>query len=62
VRFRPVHPSAIRTPEFFERVHPLWFRYFMIDATCAFHGEPFFGQDRLEVLLWWLRQHGLAER
>ena len=30
--------------------------------TCAFHGEPFFGQDRLDVLLWRLRQHGLRER
>ena len=32
VRFRPVHPIAIRNPEFFERVHPLWTRYFMIDV------------------------------
>jgi 2-hydroxychromene-2-carboxylate isomerase len=30
--------------------------------TCAFRGEPFFGQDRLDVLLWRLRQHGLSER
>jgi 2-hydroxychromene-2-carboxylate isomerase len=30
--------------------------------TCAFEGEPFFGQDRLDVLLWRLRQKGLAER
>lgn len=30
--------------------------------TCAFNGEPFFGQDRLDVLLWRLKQHGLAER
>jgi 2-hydroxychromene-2-carboxylate isomerase len=184
VRFRPVYPIAIRTPEFFERVNPLWFKYFMIDVhrvaeflgipfrwprpdpivqefrdgrpttaphqpyihrltrlgvaaeergrgiafareasaviwggteswhegdhlaraaqragldwadleraaaaetarieavieqnqkdheaaghwgvpTCAFRGEPFFGQDRLDVLLWRLRQHGLRER
>ncbi len=184
VRFRPVHPIAIRTPEFFERVHPLWVRYFMLDVhrvaeflglpfrwprpdpvaqearngrlvtaeaqpyihrltrigvaaeergcgiafanqvsaliwggtenwhqgdqlaqaarragldlaeldraaetqtarieaaieqnqkdheaaghwgvpTCAFRGEPFFGQDRLDLLLWRLRQHGLKER
>jgi 2-hydroxychromene-2-carboxylate isomerase len=32
VRFRPVYPIAIRTPEFFDNVHPLWFRYFMIDV------------------------------
>ena len=30
--------------------------------TCVFRGEPFFGQDRLDVLLWRLRQHGLRER
>lgn len=30
--------------------------------TCAFEGEPFFGQDRLDVLLWRLKQHGLRER
>jgi len=185
VNFRPVYPIAIRTPEFFERVHPLWTGYFMRDVfrvaemlklpfkwpspdpvvqalgangrprtattqpyihrltrlgalaaqqgdgiafadeiarviwggtenwhegehlaqaaaragfdlaamdeavardderldaaiadnqaaheraghwgvpTCAFEGEPFFGQDRLDVLLWRLRQHGLTER
>ena len=30
--------------------------------TCAFRGEPFFGQDRLDVLLWRLRQAGVTER
>ena len=30
--------------------------------TCAFRGEPFFGQDRLAVLLWRLQQEGLAQR
>jgi 2-hydroxychromene-2-carboxylate isomerase len=184
VVFRPVYPIAVRTPEFFDNVHPLWFSYFMTDVhrvaqflelpfawprpdpiaqelrdgrprtaavqphihrltrlgvvaaeqgrgmafadavartiwggtenwhegdhlaraaeraglnlaeldafavrdvdrleaaieanqqahtaaghwgvpTCAFRGEPFFGQDRLDVLLWRLRQHGLTER
>ena len=28
----------------------------------VFNGEPFFGQDRLDLLIWRLRQHGLAER
>jgi 2-hydroxychromene-2-carboxylate isomerase len=32
VNFRVVYPIAIRTPEFFDNVHPLWFRYFMIDV------------------------------
>jgi 2-hydroxychromene-2-carboxylate isomerase len=31
VRFRPVLPIAVRTPDFFQRVHPLWFGYFMTD-------------------------------
>lgn len=30
--------------------------------TCAFQGEPFFGQDRLDVLMWRLKRHGLKER
>jgi len=30
--------------------------------TCAFNGEPFFGQDRLDVLLWKLNQAGLETR
>jgi 2-hydroxychromene-2-carboxylate isomerase len=30
--------------------------------TCAFQGEPFFGQDRLDVMLWRLQQAGLQPR
>ena len=30
--------------------------------TMVFEGEPFFGQDRLELLLWRLRQSGLRPR
>ena len=30
--------------------------------TMVFEGEPFFGQDRLDVLLWRLKQRGLAPR
>ena len=30
--------------------------------TTAFNGEPFFGQDRLDVLLWRLKQNGLEKR
>jgi hypothetical protein len=26
----------------------------------VFAGEPFFGQDRLDLLVWRLEQHGLA--
>jgi len=30
--------------------------------TCAFEGEPFFGQDRIDVLQWRLQQKGLQLR
>jgi|SRR6185369_13707306 len=30
--------------------------------TMAFQGEPFFGQDRIDLLLWRLQQHGLQRR
>jgi 2-hydroxychromene-2-carboxylate isomerase len=30
--------------------------------TFVFRGEPFFGQDRIDLLLWRLRQHGLKPR
>jgi 2-hydroxychromene-2-carboxylate isomerase len=30
--------------------------------TCVFEGEPFFGQDRLDLLEWRMLQRGLAER
>jgi hypothetical protein len=40
------------------------------DNTCehtgvplfVFKGEPFFGQDRMDMLIWRLKQHGLTER
>jgi 2-hydroxychromene-2-carboxylate isomerase len=30
--------------------------------TMVFEGEPFFGQDRLDVLLWRLKENGLKQR
>jgi 2-hydroxychromene-2-carboxylate isomerase len=30
--------------------------------TMVFKGEPFFGQDRIDLLLWRLQQHGLQRR
>jgi len=30
--------------------------------TMVFEGEPFFGQDRIYLLIWRLRQHGVAPR
>jgi hypothetical protein len=28
----------------------------------VFQGEPFFGQDRIELLVWRMKQHGLRPR
>ena len=43
VCFRPVYPIAIRTPEFFDNIHPLWPRYFMVDVhrVAEFLNLPF---------------------
>jgi 2-hydroxychromene-2-carboxylate isomerase len=30
--------------------------------TMVFRGEPFFGQDRIDLLVWRLKQHGLRRR
>lgn len=30
--------------------------------TFVFNGEPFFGQDRIDLLIWRMKQHGLEER
>ncbi|MEM7016921.1 MAG: DsbA family protein, partial [Pseudomonadota bacterium] len=30
--------------------------------TLVFQDEPFFGQDRLDIFIWRLQQHGLTER
>lgn len=32
INFRPVYPIAVRTPEFFHGVDPLWFSYFLTDV------------------------------
>lgn len=45
VCFRPVYPIAIRTPEFFNTVNPLWGRYFAIDLRRV--------ADFLEIPLTW---------
>jgi 2-hydroxychromene-2-carboxylate isomerase len=40
---RPVYPLAIREPDFFERNHPNWLRYTMLDMfrVAQFEGIPF---------------------
>ena len=43
LRLRPVLPIAVRTPEFFDRVHPLWPMYLLRDTMriAQFLGLPF---------------------
>ncbi len=47
VNFRPVYPIAIRTPEFFHKVQPQWFSYFMTDVfrVAEYLGLPFVWPD-----------------
>jgi 2-hydroxychromene-2-carboxylate isomerase len=42
-RVRPVYPLAVRTPEFFDSLDPLWFSYFLADIhrEAAFRGLQF---------------------
>ena len=44
IRVRPVYPLAIRKPEFFKSVNPLWLPYLVIDCKriAEFRGLPFF--------------------
>lgn len=43
IALRPVYPLAIRQPDFFERNHPNWLRYTMIDVVrvAQMEGIPF---------------------
>ena len=43
IALRPVYPLAIRQPDFFERNHPNWLRYTVLDMmrVAQFHGIPF---------------------
>ena len=43
IALRPVWPLAIREPDFFERNHPNWIGYTMLDMmrVAQFHGIPF---------------------
>ncbi|MEY3985342.1 MAG: hypothetical protein RLZ59_787 [Pseudomonadota bacterium] len=43
LNLRPVYPLAVREPNFFERNHPNWLRYTMLDMmrVAAFHNIPF---------------------
>lgn len=43
IALRPVYPLAIRQPDFFERNHPNWLRYTLLDVlrVAQFEGVPF---------------------
>ena len=43
IALRPVYPLAIRQPDFFERNHPNWLRYTLLDVArvAQFEGIPF---------------------
>ena len=43
IALRPVYPLAIRQPDFFERNHPNWLRYTVLDMVrvAQFEGIPF---------------------
>ena len=53
-----------------EKVDAVWQKNSALQAQTGhggvplmiYNGEPFFGQDRLDVLLWRLQKEGLAER
>jgi 2-hydroxychromene-2-carboxylate isomerase len=43
LNLRPIYPLALRQPDFFERNHPNWLRYTILDASRVAHslGIPF---------------------
>ncbi|MCB2088430.1 MAG: 2-hydroxychromene-2-carboxylate isomerase [Sphingomonadaceae bacterium] len=43
IALKPVYPLAIRQPDFFERNHPNWLRYLLVDVPrlAQFHRVPF---------------------
>lgn len=53
LNFRPVYPIAIRTPEFFHRVDPQWFSYFMTDVYRV--------ADYLELPFFWPKPDPVAQ-
>ena len=53
IALRPVYPLAIRQPDFFERNHPNWLRYTMLDMfrVSQMEGIPF-GPPRPDLWEW----------
>lgn len=52
IHLRPIYPLAIRQPDFFERNHPNWLRYLMIDtARLAQHLDIPFAPPRPDPIV-----------
>lgn len=62
IALRPVYPLAVRQPDFFERNHPNWLRYTMIDMirVAQFHGIPF-GAPRPDPIIQDMATRKIAE-
>lgn len=62
IALRPVYPLAVREPDFFERNHPNWLRYTMLDMfrVAQFEGIPF-GPPRPDPIVQEIATRRIAE-
>lgn len=62
IALRPVYPLAIRQPDFFERNHPNWLRYTLLDVmrVAQFEGVPF-GPPRPDPIVQDMATRKIAE-
>ena len=62
IALRPVYPLAIRQPDFFERNHPNWLRYTLLDImrVAQFEGIPF-GPPRPDPIVQDMATRKIAE-
>lgn len=62
IALRPVYPLAIRQPDFFERSHPNWLRYTLLDVVrmAQFEGIPF-GPPRPDPIVQDMATRKIAE-
>ena len=62
IALRPVYPLAIRQPDFFERNHPNWLRYTVLDVArvAEFEGIPF-GPPRPDPIVQDMATRKIAE-
>lgn len=62
ISLRPVYPLAVRQPDFFERNHPNWLRYTLLDVVrvAQFEGIPF-GPPRPDPIVQDMATRKIAE-